>query len=150
MKLFCAFFALFLAGNEIRYFPSVLYGQILVGTSTSKYETTFTVVAQRGGRAALRLFNDKGDPMNASFEDEMGNSAGTGASFELFLTPQRPVKIKLRLMPDQTSEDVAVMSGWATFESSEELDVIAVVQITTPEGKLIKRHVLESEKPPEG
>ena len=141
---------LLLSGNEIRYFPSILYGQILAGTGTSKYETVFTVSARKEARATLRLFADKGERMNASFMDELGKSASTGDSFEFFITPGRPVKIKLTLAPDQAADEVAVMSGWATFESSELLDVVAVVRITTPNGKLITRHVLESEKPPAG
>ena len=141
---------LLLSGNEIRYFPSILYGQILAGTGTSKYETVFTVSARKEARAALRLFADKGERMNASFMDELGKLASTGDSFEFFITPGRPVKIKLTLAPDQAADEVAVMSGWATFESSELLDVVAVVRITTPDGKLITRHVLESEKPPAG
>jgi len=141
---------LLLSGKEIRYFPSILYGQILIGTGMSKYETVFTVSARKEARAALRLFADKGERMNASFMDELGKSASTGDSFEFFITPGRPFKIKLTLAPNQAADEVAVMSGWATFESSELLDVVAVVRITTPDGKLITRHVLESEKPPAG
>ena len=141
---------LLLSGKEIRYFPSILYGQILIGTGMSKYETVFTVSARKEARAALRLFADKGERMNASFMDELGKPASTGDSFEFFITPGRPVKIKLTLAPDQAADEVAVMSGWATFESSELLDVVAVVRITTPDGKLMTRHVLESEKPPAG
>lgn len=141
---------LLLSGKEIRYFPSILYGQILAGPGTSKYETVFTVSARKETRATLQLFADKGERMNASFVDELGKSASTGHSFEFFLTPERPLKIRLTLLPEQTAEQVAVMSGWATFESSEEIEVVAVVRITTPDGKLITRHVLGSEKPPAG
>jgi hypothetical protein len=80
----------------------------------------------------------------------LGKSASTGHSFEFFLSPERPLKIRLTLLPEQAAEQVAVMSGWATFESSEEIKVVAVVRITTPDGKLITRHVLGSEKPPVG
>lgn len=150
MKLICALLMLLLSGKEIRYFPSILYGHILAGPGTSKYETVFTVSARKETRATLRVFTDKGERMEASFVDELGGSASTGHSFEFFLLTGRPLKIKLMLMPDQATEDVAVMSGWATFESSEEIDVMAVVRIMTPDGKLITRHVLGSEKPPTG
>ena len=50
-------------------------------------------------------------------------------------------------MPDQSGIEVAVMTGWATFESTENIDVVAVVRITTPDGKLINRYVLASEEP---
>jgi hypothetical protein len=88
--------------------------------------------------------------MEASFLDELGKSASTGHSFEFFLTPSRPVTIRLMLMPEQEAGEVAVMSGWATFESTENIEVTAVVRITTPDGKLITRHVLVPEKPPAG
>lgn len=150
MNLICALLMLLLFGKEIRYFPSILYGQILAGPGTSKYETVFTVSARKETRATLQLFADKGERMNASFVDELGKSASTGHSFEFFLTPERPIKIRLTLLPEQAAEQVAVMSGWATFESSEDIEVVAVVRITTPDGKLITRHVLGSEKPPAG
>jgi hypothetical protein len=150
VKLICALLMLLLSGKEIRYFPSILYGQILAGPGTSKYETVFTVSARKETRATLQLFADKGERMNASFVDELGKSASTGHSFEFFLSPERPLKIRLTLLPEQAAEQVAVMSGWATFESSEEIKVVAVVRITTPDGKLITRHVLGSEKPPVG
>jgi hypothetical protein len=122
----------------------------LVGTGTSKYETTFTVSATKETRATLRLFADKGDAMHASFVDEFGQFASHGESFEFFLTPQTPIRVKVALAPDQVTEQVAVMSGWATFESPEPLEVVAVVRITTPEGRLITRHILASQKPPTG
>ena len=150
MKLTCALLMLLLSGKEIRYFPSILYGHILAGPGISKYETVFTVSARKETRAALRLFTDKSERMEASFADELGRSASTGDSFEFFLMPGRPVKIKLMLMPEQATGDVAVMSGWATFESSEDIDVVAVVRITAADGKLITRHVLGSETPPAG
>ncbi len=88
--------------------------------------------------------------MNASFIDERGKSAGAGSSFECYLMPDRPVKIRLALTPDEAANDVAVKTGWATVRSAEEVDIIAVVRITTPDGKLLTRHVLGSEKPPTG
>ena len=51
---------LLLSGKEIRYFPSILYGQILAGPGMSKYETVFTVSAKKETRATLQLFADKG------------------------------------------------------------------------------------------
>ena len=150
MNLICGFLMLLLSGKEIRYFPSVLYGHILAGPGTSRYETVFTVSARRETRVTLRLFADKGEGMEASFVDEQGRSASTGDFFEFFLMPGRPLRIKLMLMPEQAANDVAVMSGWATFESAEAIDVAAVVRITTPDGKLITRHVLRPERPPNG
>src|SRR5262245_17677708 len=121
-----------LPGKEIRYFPSILYGHILDGPGMSKYETVFTVSAKRETRATLQLFGDKGQRMEASFVDELGKAASTGHSFEFFMTPDHPVMIRLMLMPDQAESGVAVMTGWATFESPEDIDVVAVVRITTP------------------
>jgi hypothetical protein len=141
---------LVLPGKEIRYFPSILYGHILAGPGTSKYETVFTVSAKKETRAALHLFGEKGERIEASFVDDLGKVAGSGHSFEFFMTPERPVIIRLTLMPEQTANDVAVMTGWATFESSDDIDVAAVVRITTPDGKLINRHVIASERPPAG
>ena len=147
MKIVLALLMVVLQGKEIRYFPSILYGQILAGPGTSKYETVFTVSARKEARATLQLFGDKGERIEASFVDESGKSASTGNSFEFFMTPERPVIIRLTLIPDQATNDVAVMSGWATFESSGDIDVVAVVRITTPDGKLINRHVIASERP---
>jgi deoxyinosine 3'endonuclease (endonuclease V) len=141
---------LVLPAKEVRYFPSILYGHILAGPGTSKYETIFTVSAKKEARATLHLFGDKGERIEASFVDGLGKSAGTGHSFEFFMTSERPVIIRLTLMPEQTANDVAVVTGWATFESSEDIDVAAVVRITTPDGKLINRHVIASERPPAG
>ena len=98
-------------------------------------------------RATLQLFGDKGERIEASFVDELGKSASTGNSFEFFMTPERPVIIRLTLIPEQATNDVAVMSGWATFESPGDIDVVAVVRITTPDGKLINRHVIAPERP---
>jgi hypothetical protein len=145
-----ALLMLVLPAREIRYFPTILYGHILAGPGMSKYETVFTVTARKEARATLQLFDDKGQHIEASFVDELGKSASTGHSFEFFMKPERPVTIRLSLMPDQTESDVAVMTGWATVESSEDIDVVAVVRITTPDGKLINRHVIASERPPAG
>src|SRR5689334_14606385 len=150
MRLLLALMMLVLPGREIRYFPSILYGHILAGPGTSKYETVFTVSAKKAARATLQLFGDKGEHIEASFVDELGKSAGTGHSFEFFMTAERPVIIRLTLMPDQTVNDVVVMTGWATFESSDDIDVAAVVRITTLDGKLINRHVIAAERPPAG
>src|SRR5439155_13903099 len=98
----------------------------------------------------MNLFTEKGDPMNASFIDEGGKSAGTGNSFECYVIPDRPVRIKLALKPEDAEDDVSVKTGWATVQSPEQVDITAVVRITTPDGKLISRHVLGSQKPPTG
>jgi len=135
------------SGREIRYFPSILYGHILAGPGMSRYETVFTVSAKKETRATLQLYGDKGDRLEAVFVDELGETANTGNSFEFYLTPQRSLTIRLKLTPEQAADDVAVMSGWATFESTEEIEALAVVRITTPDGKLITRHVLASERP---
>jgi hypothetical protein len=150
VSIVLALLMLALPGREIRYFPSILYGQILAGPGTSKYETVFTVSAKKEARATLHLFGDKGERIEASFVDESGKSASTGHSFEFFIAADRPVIIRLTLMPDQTANDVAVLTGWATFESSDDIDVVAVVRITTPDGKLINRHVIAPERPPAG
>jgi hypothetical protein len=133
-------------GKEVQYFPSVLYGHILIGPGTSRYETIFAITARKETRATLELFTDKGEPMQASFTDEHGKAASTGNSFEFFLTPDRPVAIRLALAAEDMAEDVAVKTGWATFQSSEEIEVAAVVRITTPEGKILSRHVLGAQK----
>lgn len=150
MRIVLALLMLVLPTKEIRYFPSILYGHILAGPGTSKYETVFTVSSKKEARVTLQLFGDKGESIEASFVDELGKSASTGHSFEFFMTPERPVIIRLTLMPDQTANDVVVMTGWATFESTDAIDVVAVVRITTPDGKLINRHVIASERPPAG
>ena len=137
-------------GGDVQYIPSILYGHILIGSGTSRYETVFTITAKRAARSRLDIFTDKGEPMDASFVDEQGHSASTGSSFEFFLMPGRPVRIKLALMPEEAGDDVAVKSGWATFHSSEDVDISAIVRITAPDGKLISRHVLGSERPPTG
>ena len=141
---------LVLQAREIRYFPSILYGHILAGPGTSRYETVFTVSSKKEARATVQLFGDKGERIEASFIDEFGKTASSGHTFEFFMAPERPIVIRLTLMPDQIGNDVAVMTGWATFESSAEIDVVAVVRITTPDGKLINRHIIASEKPPMG
>ena len=146
MSVICGFLLLLSFGKDVQYFPSILYGHILIGAGTSKYETTFTVTARKETRATLDLFNDKGQPLEASFTDERGNSASTGSSFEFFLTPDRPVRITLALPAQEAAEDVAVKTGWATFQSAEQIEVFAVVRITTPEGKVLNRHVLGSQR----
>jgi len=150
VKLIFALLLLLPFNREVRYFPSILYGHILIGSGTSRYETVFTITAGNETRVAVNLFSDKGDPMNASFVDEGGKWAGAGSSFECYVIPDRPVKIKLALKPEDAEDDVAVKTGWAMVESPEQVDITAVVRITTPDGKLISRHVLGSERPPTG
>jgi hypothetical protein len=149
VRLLLTLLMIVLPGKEIQYVPSILYGHILAGPGTSKYETVFTVSAKKETRAVLHLFGEKGERIEASFVDDLGKIAGSGDSFEFFMTPERPVIIRLTLMPE-TATDIAVMTGWATFESFDDIDVAAVVRITTPEGKLINRHVIASERPPAG
>jgi hypothetical protein len=150
VRFFFTLLLLLSFGREVRYFPSILYGHILIGTGTSRYETVFTITASSETRVTVNVFTDKGERMNASFIDERGKSAGAGSSFECYVTPDRPVKIKLALAPDEAEDDVAVKTGWATVQSAEEVDITAVVRVTTPDGKLLTRHVLVSEKPPTG
>ncbi|HYR88862.1 MAG TPA: hypothetical protein VE422_32595 [Terriglobia bacterium] len=150
MKALYALLLLLSFPREARYFPNIVYGQILIGAGTSRYETVFTIVAARETRATLGVFTDRGEPMNASFVDAQGRRAGTGSSFECYLVARRPVQIRLGLAPDDAEEDVAVKTGWATVQSSEELAIEAVVRITTPDGRLLTRHVLASQKPPIG
>ena len=138
------------AATEVRYFPSILYGHILVGSGMSRYDTTFTATAKKDTRVSIALFTDKGEPMKANFMDERGNIAKTGATFEFLLTGERPLKIKLQLTSEDSKDTVVVRTGWATFHSTETIDVNAIVRITTPDGKLITRHLLASEKPPIG
>ncbi len=149
MNLLCGMLLLSSFGH-VRYFSSVLYGQILLGPGTSRYETIFTVTAQKETRSTLELFTDKGEPMKASFVDETGNAASVGSSFEFFLRPDRPVRFRLALLPDEAGNDILVKTGWATFQSSEDIDALETVRITTADGKLIDRHFMMSETPPTG
>jgi len=150
VKFLCLLLLVLSPAREARYFPNIVYGHILIGAGTSRYETVFTLVAARETRATLGVFTDKGEPMNASFVDAQGRPAGTGSSFECYLVADRPVQIRLALAPDDAGDDVAVKTGWATIQSSAELEISAVVRITTPDGKLLTRHVLASQKPPIG
>ena len=150
MKALISLCLLLSTANPVEYFPSILFGHILVGPGVSRYETVFTITARQETRSTLSLFTDAGEPMKASFIDEQGKAASTSHSFEFFLMPDRPVKIRLGLPSDEASDDVAVKSGWATFRSTGEIQVTALVRITTPDGKLVTRHVLGSEKPPAG
>ena len=136
------------SGEEIRHLPSIVYGQILLGPGASRYETIFTVTSRKGVSATLDLFTDRGEPMEASFVDSAGVVASTDSTFRFFLTANQPVRIKVQLPPDDMQEDVALKTGWANFRSSEELDVWALVRILKPDGTLIDKHVLLSEKPP--
>ena len=150
MKAVVAVVLLLSVGNKVEYFPSILFGHILIGPGMSRYETIFVVTAKEKTRSRLTLFSDRGEAMKARFVDEEGNVASVGSAFEIFLVPGRPVKIKLALPPDESSDDVAVRTGWATFTSSGEIEVSALVRITTPDGKLITKHVLGSQRPPAG
>lgn len=134
-------------GSEIRYFPNVIYGHILIGTSASRYETGFSAVSQKETRVTVKLFSDRGEPMAASFLDEKGDLAATGSSFEFFLAPDHPVRIKIQLAPEDAGRDVAVKTGWATFVASEDIDVLALVRVTSPDGSLLNRSLVSAQIP---
>lgn len=142
---------IFLMGSgEVRHFPSIIYGQILVGPGASRYETIFTIAAKKEGQVTLELFTDDGEPMQASFVDPRGETASTDSSFRFLLTANHPLQIKLQLPPDDLKEDVVLKTGWANFKSSDEMDVRALVRILRPDGTVLDRHVLLSQKPPQG
>ncbi len=88
--------------------------------------------------------------MRASFADEGGESAATGTNFEAFVLADRPLYITLGLVQNEAKDDVAVKTGWATFQSAERIDVMAVVRTLTPDGKVVTRHILASQEPPRG
>jgi hypothetical protein len=133
--------------EEVRHFPSIIYGQILLGPGASRYETIFTVTSKREVPASLDLFTDKGEPMMASFVDSEGTVTTTDSTFRFLLAAGQPVTIKVQLPPRDLSEDVALKTGWANFRSVEDLDAWALVRILKPDGTLVSRHVLVSEKP---
>lgn len=133
--------------QEVRYFPSILYGQILVGPGASRYETIFTITARTRIPVSVELFTDKGEPMEASFVDQHGEIATTASSFRFFLNGEQPLQIKLQPSADESGQDVFIRTGWATFRSAGDIEVWALVRVLTPEGKLIEKHVLAAEKP---
>jgi hypothetical protein len=137
------------AAPQVWYFPNILYGHILTGSGSSRYETVFTAVSQKETRARLALFTDRGGPMRASFVDEKGERASAGDSFEFFLSPERPVKIKLQLSPEEILEDVAVKTGWATFRAAGDIEVSALVRVTALDGKVLNAFLLNAEQPSE-
>jgi hypothetical protein len=139
--------ALAAADEQVSYFPSLMYGHILAGAAASRYETTLILNSEKGGRAQIELFSEKGEPMEASFTDPDGNIAATGSSFAFVLQPERTLLVKLQLPEQEASDDVAIRTGWATVTSVEELEVSALVRVTTPQGKLLSRYLLSSEKP---
>jgi hypothetical protein len=136
------------SSEDVRHVPSIVYGQILLGPGASRYETIFTVTSRKGISATLDLFTDRGEPMEASFVDSKGVVASTDSTFRFFMNPNQPVRIKVQLPPHALQEDVALKTGWANFHSTEELEVWALVRILKPDGTLIDKHVLPSEKPP--
>lgn len=135
------------AEEQVSYFPSLLYGHILAGTGPSRYETTLIVRSEKSARAHIDIFSEKGEPMQASFADQDGNIAATGHSFAFMLQPAQPLRVKIQLPSEEASNEIAVKTGWATVSSPEELEVSALVRITTPEGRVLTRHLLSSEKP---
>jgi hypothetical protein len=137
-------------GEPVQHFPSIVYGQILLGPGASKYETIFTITARKSAPATLDLFNDNGAPMEASFLDPRGDEAGSDTSFRFVLVAGQPLQIKLRITADELKEDVVLRTGWANFHSTAELDVWALVRIVKPDGTLINKHVLLPERAPTG
>jgi hypothetical protein len=131
----------------VRHFPTIMYGQILLGPGASRYETIFTVTSKKKVEVTLDLFTEKGQPMEASFVDQDGAVAVTDSTFRFFLPADQPVRIKLQLSPQELKEDVALKIGWANFRSTEDLDVWALIRIVKPDGTLIDKHALLSEKP---
>jgi hypothetical protein len=136
------------ASEQVRHFPSIVYGQILLGPGASRYETIFTVTARKSAAATLDLFAENGQPLNASFVDMQGVVASTDSTFRFYVPANQPVHIKIQLAPTELQEEVALKTGWANFRSTEELDAWALVRIRKPDGTLVDRHVLLSEKPP--
>ena len=137
-------------GGEIRYFPSIMYGHITIGTGASRYETGFAASAAKGTRVTVKLFNESGEPMEASFLDETGEVAVTGSSFEFYLAPDRTIRIRIELPPEEASREVAVKTGWATIAASEDIEVRALVRVTRPDGSLLNRYLAEGEVPSSG
>ena len=137
-------------GEPVQHFPSIVYGQILLGERPSRYETVFTITAKKSAPATVDLFNDKGEPMEASFLDPRGDEAATDTSFRFVLVANQPLQIRLRITADELKDDVVLRTGWANFHSTEELDVWAVVRIMKPDGTLIQKHVLLPERAPTG
>lgn len=129
----------------VRYFPSILYGQILVGPGASIYETTFRIVSRKRTGATVELYTDKGEPLAASFADVDGTVAVSDTRFRFMLTPDRAIRIKVQLLEAELTEDVAIRTGWATFRSTEDIEVHAIVRIISPEGKVLSRHVLSAQ-----
>jgi hypothetical protein len=133
--------------QQVSYFPSLMYGHILAGTAASRYETTLILKSPKGARAHIEIFSEQGKPMDAGFTDQDGNVAATTSSFAVVLEPGRTLLVKLQLPEEEASNDIAIRTGWATVSSVEELEVSALVRVTTPQGKLVSRYLLSSEKP---
>jgi hypothetical protein len=133
--------------EQVRHFPSIVFGQILLGPGASRYETIFTVTARKTGLATLDLYNENGVPLQASFVAADGNVASTNSTFRFFLSAGQPVQVKVQLTPDEFYEDIALKTGWANFRSLNEIEVWALVRILKPNGTLIDKHVLQSQKP---
>src|SRR5262245_42198870 len=92
-------------GEQVRHFPSIVYGQILLGDSASKYETIFTITAKKNAPATVDLFSDKGEPMEASFLDSRGDEATTDTSFRFVLVAGQPLQIRLRITADELKDE---------------------------------------------
>src|SRR5262245_48292204 len=137
-------------GEQVRHFPSIVYGQILLGPGASKYETIFTVTAKKNASATIDLFNDRGGPMVASFLDQRGVEASSDSTFRFVLVAGQPLQIKLRLTSEDSREEVALKTGWANFHSAEDLAVWALIRIVKPDSTLIDKHILLPERAPTG
>jgi hypothetical protein len=133
--------------QQVHYFPSVMYGQILTGSAPSRYETTLILKSRKSTRAHIEVFSDKSEPMEASFADADGHIATTSASFAFLLEPERTVRVKLGLPESEASHEIAVHTGWATVTSLEEVEVSALVRITGADGKVLTRSFVFAERP---
>jgi hypothetical protein len=135
------------AETQTSYFPSLLYGHVLEGSSPSRYETILVVRSNSSARVQIEIFDEKGEPMEASFVDLEGDTANAGTSFAFTIEPDGAVRVKLELPPQEASTGIAVKSGWVIVRGSEPLEVTALVRITTRDGALLTRHILASQTP---
>jgi len=155
MRIASFIFAILLSGSfgkgeRVHHFSSIVYGQILPGPNASTYETIFTVTAKQSTPASVDLFNEKGQPMQASFVDESGAETSIDSTLRFVLVAGQPLRIKLRLPSPDSKEDVAVETGWANFRSLEDLDVWAQVRVAKLDGTLIETVIFFPERAPIG
>jgi len=151
MLRLCALLMSMLAANtglEVNHIPSIVYGQILVGPGSSRYETIFLISSRKEELVHLELFTEDGTPLRASFLDSDGTVAWTDSSFRFYVSPHRALKIKLQLSPEEMNQDVALKTGWANFSSAGGVEVSTLVRVLNIDGTLIDKHLLSSQKPP--